>query len=127
MHKIKWIVALIALIAVGVMAGCGSGSSTTTNQTTGTVSGPGGSATATGTNTTGSGATPHHDYQACRDAVSGTAAESAGQTACAQARDAFSQCLTQAGNAPEGSARDIATKACQQAANKATASLNAAP
>jgi hypothetical protein len=127
MHKTKWLLALVALIAVGVMAGCGSGSSTTTDEVTGTVSGPGGSATATVTNTSVSGATPDDVYQACLDAVSGTAAESAGQTACAQARDAFSQCMTQAQNAPEGSAQSAALKACQEAANKATESLNSAP
>ena len=36
-------------------------------------------------------------------------------------------CTTQAANQPEGAARDTALKACQTAANKATAALKSAP
>ena len=94
---------------------------------TGTVSGPNGSATVTGTTTSVSGATPDDVYNACIDAIKGTAAESAGQQACSQARDAFQQCTTQASNQPEGTARDTAIKACQTAADKATSALKSAP
>ena len=128
MRNYKWLLACFALVAAVLIAGCG-GSSSTTGAVTATVSGPnGGSATATATTTSASGqATPTDVYNACLDAIKGTAAESAGQTACAQARDAFEQCTTQAANAPEGTARDQALKACQDAANKATAALKSAP
>jgi hypothetical protein len=128
MRNYKWALACFALLAAGLIAGCGGGGDST-GEVTATVSGPnGGSATATTTTTSASSeATPDDVYNACLDAVEGTAAESAAQTACGQARDAFEQCTTQASNAPEGSARDAALKACQDAANKATDALNSAP
>ena len=130
MRNYQWLLAGLALVTAGLIAGCGgsSSSSSTTGAVTGTVSGPNGSATATVSTTSASGqATPTDVYNACLDAIKGTSAESAGQQACAQARDAFEQCITQAGNAPEGTARDTALKACQTAANKATAALKSSP
>jgi len=129
MRNYQWLLAGLALVAAGLIAGCGgSSSTTTTGEVTGTVSGPNGSATVTGTTTSASGqATPDDVYNACIDAIKGTAAESAGQQACAQAKSAFEQCTTQAQNAPEGTARNTALKACQDAANKATAALKSAP
>jgi hypothetical protein len=127
MRNYQWLLAGLALVAAGLIAGCG-GSGSTTGEVTGTVSGPNGSATVTGTTTSASSqATPDDVYNACLDAIKGTAAESTGQQACAQARDAFEQCTTQAQNAPEGTARNTALKACQTAANKATAALKSSP
>jgi ABC-type phosphate transport system substrate-binding protein len=120
----KRLLACLALVAAGLVAGCGGGDDTATAPTA-TAAGDT-STTSTATEASGS-ATPDDVYQACLDAVEGTAAESAGQKACANARDAFEQCTTQASNAPEGEARDAALKACQEAADKATAALNAAP
>jgi hypothetical protein len=119
MKSYKWLAACLALLAAGLVAGCGGGGTTTITA----------GETATGsTSTAASGqASPDDVYQACLDAVQGTAAEQAGQSACAKARDAFEQCTTQASNAPEGSARDAALKACQKAADKATAALKSAP
>ena|SRR5689334_13688128 len=128
MRNYQWLLAGLALVAAGLIAGCGGSSSTTTGAVTGTVSGPNGSATVTGSTTTSvSGATPDDVYNACLDAIKGTAAESAGQTACQQAKTAFEQCTTQAENAPEGTARNTAIKACQTAADKATSALKNAP
>lgn len=128
MKHYKWLLACVALVAGALIVGCGGSSSTTisTNGSGGsaTVTSSGGSTTAT---VTSANASPDDVYQACLNAIKGTAAESAGQTACAQARDAFAQCTTQASNAPEGTARDQALKACQEAANKATAALKSAP
>ena len=115
MRNYQWLLAGLALVAAGLIAGCGGSSSSTS---TGEV---------TGTTTSVSGATPDDVYNACIDAIKGTAAESAGQQACSQARDAFQQCTTQASNAPEGTARDQALKACQDAADKATSALKSAP
>ena len=59
--------------------------------------------------------------------ISGTAAEAAGETACAQARDAFEQCASQAESLPEdNSARETAIKACQDAADQTIKGLQAA-
>jgi uncharacterized lipoprotein YajG len=121
----KWLLGLTALIAVGLMAGCGSSSSSSTTTTSSTAAS--GSSSTTTTSVASTGATPDDVYQACLNAIKGTAAETAGQSACAQARDGFQQCITQASNAPEGTARDTALKACQQAADQATAALNSSP
>ena len=59
------------------------------------------------------------------DAIEGTAAEQAGQTACEQARDAFEQCAKQAESAG-GDAADTALGICQQAADQAVKSLESA-
>jgi hypothetical protein len=72
-------------------------------------------------------ATPDDVYRACLDAIGGTVSEKASQTACTPVRDAFQQCTTAASNAPEGSARDTALKACREAANRATAELQSSP
>jgi hypothetical protein len=120
MTSYKWLAACLALLATALVAGCGGGGTTTITA---------GETTTSSTSTTAASgqATPEDVYQSCLDAVQGTAAEQAGQSACAKARDAFEQCTTQASNAPEGTARDAALKACQKAANKATAALKSAP
>jgi hypothetical protein len=124
MHHRKWLFGLTALIAVGLMAGCGSSGSSSTSTSSTAASG---SSSTTTTSIASGSATPDDVYQACLNAIKGTAAEKAGQAGCAQARDGFQQCMTQASNAPEGTARDTALKACQQAADQATAALNSAP
>ena len=64
-------------------------------------------------------------YDACIDVVEGTPAESAGTTACEQARTGLEQCATQAEALPEGS-REDALAACQEAAESAIDTLEAA-
>jgi hypothetical protein len=120
MHNRKLLLAFIALLAIGGLgvAGCGGGDGTTT-----TVPAAGDTAATTTTEASG-GATPDDVYQACIDALAGTPAEGKAENACAQTRDAFEECMTQASNAPEGAARDAALDACQQAADQATESLS---
>ena len=113
--------ACLALLAAAAVAGCGGGGSSTSAPATGAAD------TSTTTTEASGQATPEDVYNACIDAIEGTAAEQVAQQGCAQARDAFEQCTTQASNAPEGSARDRALEACQRAANKATAALKSAP
>ena len=120
----KWSLACLALAAGVLIAGCGSSGGGTATVTTTAAGGTG--TTTTSTEASGQ-ATPDAVYQACLNAVKGTAAESAGQNACANARDAFEQCTTQASNAPAGTARDTALKACQAAANKTVAALKSSP
>jgi hypothetical protein len=119
MKNYIWLSACVAIVAAALVAGCGGGGSST--------SAPAATAAApTSTTEASGGATPDDVYQACLDAIEGTAAEQVGQTACAQARDAFEQCTTQAEDA-QGSARETAIKTCQDAADKATAALQSAP
>jgi hypothetical protein len=117
----KWIFACLALVAAGLIAGCGGGDDATSAPAT-TAAGE----TSAPTEASGD-ATPDDVYQACVDGLQGVASESVVQTSCGQVRDAFEQCTTQASNAPEGSAREAALNACQDAANKATDALNASP
>jgi hypothetical protein len=114
--------ACLAIAAAAGIAGCGGGdggtSATSADETT-TVSVP-----ATTSSTVAGQASPDDVFQACLGALKGNVPDSAAQNACSQVRDAFQQCATAAANAPEGSARDTAMKACQQAADQATSKLN---
>jgi hypothetical protein len=125
MQHRKWLVALVALVigvGAGLIAGCGSSDNNTTSASTDT-SATDTSATSTGSSTSsGGGATADDVTNACLDAVKGTPAESAAQTACQQAGDAFQQCADQA-QAAGGSTGDTALKACQDAADSAVAAL----
>ncbi|TMK72021.1 MAG: hypothetical protein E6G49_07745 [Actinobacteria bacterium] len=113
-----WLCACVALVAAGVLGGCGGGDASTSTSVGGTV--PAG--------TTGvAGANPEAVYQACLDALGGAVSQGRADNACAQVRDAFQQCATAASNAPEGSARDAAVKACQKEADMATSQLQASP
>lgn len=122
MHNRKLLPAFIAVLTIGLLglAGCGGDEETTTPPATGDTA-------ATTTTEASDGATPDDVYQACLDALEGTPAEGAAENACAQTRDAFEECTTQASNAPEGTARDAALQACQDAADRATEALNASP
>lgn len=120
MKNYIWLSACVAIVAAALVAGCGGGGSTSTP-----AASDAGATSATTTEASGQ-ATPDDVYNACLDAIEGTAAEQAGQAGCAQARDAFEQCQTAAENA-SGSARETALKACQDAANKATDALESAP
>ena len=134
--RMKWIAVLIAVLALGaIAAGCGGDDSTSSSSTTEATSSDTSttedstSSDATSSDTTSSdtsSSTPDDVYNACLDVIKGTAAEAAGETACAQARDAFENCTSQAESAPEGDARDLAIQACQDAADQATQALPAA-
>lgn len=129
MNYRKWLAALIAVVALALVAGCGSSD----NNTTSSVSSSGGAATTdtTATDTTSSGgstsisgnATSEDVYNACLDAINNA---STGQAGCQAAKDAFDQCQQQASSL-SGSSKGIAEKACQDAANKAVAALQSAP
>ena len=105
MRNGKWLVLMAAVLACGLIAaGCGDDDdssstvatpteestteeSTTADETTTEESDDSGDSTAS---------TPDDIYNACMDVIEGTPAEAAGETACAQARDAFEQCAQQA-------------------------------
>jgi hypothetical protein len=129
MRSTKWLAALAALLACGLIAaGCGSDDETTSSTAASDTSTEATTDESTTTSDTSDSdlATPDDVYNACLDVIKGTAAESAGETACAQARDAFEQCTQQAEAQPEGEGRDLAIGACQQAAEQATEALQAA-
>ena len=134
MRKNVWILLIVGVFALGlVAAGCGSSDDSSSTEVTvdssdasTTVSGDETDVTAEDTSTSSdSGATADDVYNACIDAIDGTAAEAAGQTACEQARDAFDQCAKQA-EAAGGDAADTALGICQQAADQAVKSLQSA-
>jgi hypothetical protein len=126
MKNYVWLSAGLALMAAVLVAGCGGGGSTTS--AAGTTAGGSASTSSSSTTTAASGdATPDDVYNACLDALNGVGNQQIVQQGCSQARDAFQQCATAASNAPEGSARDTALKACQDAANKTVAQLQASP
>jgi hypothetical protein len=139
MRKQVWILLIVGVFALGLLAaGCGGNDDTGTTEVTledtdATTTTTGGettittdtSTTTTDTTSTSGDTSPDDVYNACVDAIKGTAAESAGETACAQARDAFEQCAKQA-EAAGGDAADTALGICQQAADQAVKSLEAA-
>ena len=128
MRKNVWILLVVGVFALGVFAaGCGSdddSSSTTvsvedTDAST-TVEGTDTSVTAEDTSSDDSGGVDTSEFLTeCNDAVAGTPAEAAGQSACQQAADALEQC---AGAANDDSAIAI----CQKAADEAVKQLQAA-
>jgi hypothetical protein len=117
MHSSKWLFALAALIAVGLLTGCGGDDNSSSTAASSDTS---------STSSTTEGSTPDDVYNACIDAISGTAAEDSAKPACEQARNAFEQCMTQAQNIG-GSAGDTAVQACQDAADQTVAGLQSAP
>jgi hypothetical protein len=124
MRNYIWLPACIALVIAALVAGCGGGGSTTAatsaSDTAATTS------TSTSTSSEASGdATPDDVYNACLDALKNVGSEQFVQQGCGNVRDAFEQCLTQASNAPEGSVREQALQACQDAANKTVDGLQA--
>lgn len=135
MRKQVWILLIAGVFACGLLAaGCGDDDSSSTEVTvedtdaSTTVSDGDTSVTAEDTSTSsdsGEAASADDVYNACVDAIEGTAAEAAGQTACEQARDAFEQCAEQA-EAAGGDAAETALGICQQAADQAVKSLQAA-
>jgi hypothetical protein len=131
MRSVKRLAALAAVLALGLVAsGCGGGDDTTTvsvgdeTTTTSTEATTTGESTSTTADST-SGSTPDDVYNACLDAIEGTPVEESTKPACAQARDAFQQCIDQA-NAAGGSAGDTAAQLCQSAADQTIDGLKAA-
>lgn len=124
MRNYAWPWTCLAMLAAAALVGCGGSSgtaSTDLSTTTATVT----ASTTTSTSTTGE-ASADDVYRACLDALSAVSQRKA-ESACAQVRDTFEQCTTAASNAPEGSARDTAVKACRQAADQATSQLQSSP
>lgn len=115
------------VIAALVVAGCGGGGSTTAATAGGSVATTTPTSTSTSTTSTeaSGNATPDDVYNSCLNALKDVGSEQFVQQGCANVRDAFEQCMTQASNAPEGSVRDQALQACQDAANKTVDGLEA--
>jgi hypothetical protein len=125
MKNYVWLSAGLALVAAALVAGCGGGGS---SSTTAPESGSASTSTSSSTTTEASGdATPDDVYNACLDALKDVGSQDVVQQGCSQARDAFQQCATAASNAPEGSAREQALSACQDAANKTVEQLQSSP
>jgi hypothetical protein len=122
MKNYVWLSACVAITATALVAGCGGGGDSTAPATTPSVATAPSLSTSTTTEASGN-ATPDDVYNACLDALKDVSNQQVVQQGCANARDAFEQCATQASNAPEGSARDTALEACQEVANETVAGL----
>ena len=118
----NWLVALVAVVALGLFAGCGSSDSSSTAASSTTSSSDSGSSTSASSS---GNQTPEDVYNACIDAISGTPAAAAGKPGCQAAEDAFKQCQSQSASLPTAQ-QVTAQTACQAAANKAVAALKSA-
>lgn len=126
MKNYIWLPACLALAIGALVAGCGGGDTTAATSASDTTATTTATTTSTTTSSEASGnATPDDVYNACLDALKNVGSQQFVQQGCGQVRDAFEQCSTQASNAPEGSVRDQALQACQDAANKTVDGLQA--
>ncbi len=121
----NWLVALVAVAALALIAGCGSDSSSSSSTPASTTSSSGSDSSSTSSSSSSGNQTPEDVYNACIDAISGTPAEAAGKPGCQAAENAFKQCADQAGSL-SSTAKAAALTACQSAANKAVAALKSA-
>jgi len=117
------------MLAIGGLAAAGCGSDDSTDSTTVSVEGTDAATTTAGTDTTvtegdaAEGASPEDVYNNCTAAIKGTPAESTGEAACGQARDAFQKCIDTAAQL-DGDAKEQALQACQSAADQAVEALS---
>jgi hypothetical protein len=131
MRNVKWLAALAAILALGLIAaGCGGDDDETTSaapatEATTAAEDTTAEETTTAEDTGSEGSTPEDVYNACIDAIEGTPVEETSKPACEQARDAFQQCIDSA-DAAGGSAGDAAAQLCQDAADQTIAGLKAA-
>ena len=134
MRDLRWLVALIAVLAVGlVAAGCGDDDESSDTTTPAATSEETTSEDTTAEETTtedadepeisDDSATPDDIYNACIDVIEGTPAATAGQASCEQVRTAFEQCTKQAEASGNEDAIELAVRACQQAADQTLAAL----
>jgi hypothetical protein len=126
MRIAKWMLALMALLACGLIAvGCGDDDEDSGSSDEPATEESSDSSSDDSSSTEGS--TPDDVLAACEEVIEGTAAETAGQAGCQAAADAFEQCLTQSEDIDDEAARETALTACQDAADQAVAALESAP
>lgn len=132
MRTHRWILALIGLLAVGLLAtGCGGDDETTTT-TDPAAAGLSESTDSTAmtdstvtTDSSDSGASAEDVYNACVDALKGVTNESIAGGQCETVRAAFEQCAKSAAAGGDAGA-EVGLQVCQQAADKAVDLMNTA-
>jgi len=129
MRIAKWMLALMALLACGLIAvGCGDDdddSSSSDEPATEETSDS--SSDDSSDDSSSSGVDADAFLSECEDAFSGTPAEDAAASACQQAADALESCGEQAEAAGgDDAAVETAVAACQDAADQAVEQLEAA-
>jgi len=123
MRITKWMLALVALLACGLIAvGCGDDDDSSSSDEPATEE-----SSEAADEAAAEGSTPEDVLTACEDVIEGTAAEDAGQAGCQAAADAFEQCLAQAEDVEDEDTRETAVTACQNAADQAVEALQSAP
>ena len=121
MRNGKWILALVGLLACGLIAvGCGdddeSSSETTTTEETG-ATGDTGSAD---TDTVSGGTVDVSEFlSSCEETVEGSPGAETAIAACEDAADALEQCAEEANESGDEELAEAAIDACQQAADDA--------
>lgn len=130
MRNSKWILALVGLLACGLISvGCGDDDESGSDEPAASEeSSSDSSSEDTSSDDSGAeGSTPDDVLAACEDVIEGTPGEEAGQAGCEAAADAFEQCLTQSEAVDDDAARETALQACQDAADQAVDALKSAP
>jgi hypothetical protein len=127
MRIAKWMLALVAILACGLIAvGCGDDDDSSSDEPATEESSSSDDSSSDDTSSSG-GVDADAFLSECQDAVAGTPAEDAGNTACQQAADALEQCGDQAEAAgADDDAVESAEKICQDAADQALEQLQAA-
>ncbi len=127
----KWMLALMALLACGLIAvGCGDDEDSDSGSTS-SDSSEESSDTSSDDSSDDSGSATEVDVDAflseCEDTFAGTPGEDAAATACQQAADALESCGDQAAEAgADDAAVEEAVRICQEAADETVEQLQAA-
>ena len=128
MRIAKWMLALIALLACGLIAvGCGDDDDDSSSDEPATEESSSSDDSSSDDSSSSEGVDADAFLSECQDAFSGTPAEDAADTACQQAADALEQCGQQAEDAGgDDEVVETAIAACQDAADAAVEQLEAA-
>ena len=124
----KWMLALMALMACGLIAvGCGDDDDDSSSSDEPATEESSDSSTEEADEAVAEGSTPEDVLASCLDVIEGTAAEDAGQGPCEAAADAFEQCVTQSEDIDDEDTRETTLTACQNAVDQAVEALQKAP
>jgi len=122
MRTTRWLALPMAMLSIGLIAGCGDDDES--SSTAATTSSQESSTAADSTSSDSGEVDSDGVYEACVDAVSGSAAEEQALAACEQARSAFESCATQS-DSLDGVAREEALMICQEAAEQVISAAQA--
>ena len=128
MRITRWMLALVALLACGLIAvGCGDDDDDSSSSDEPATEETSSDDSSSDDSSSDSGVDAETFLSECEDAIAGTPAEDAGGAACQQAADALESCGEQAEAAgADDDAVEQAVAICQDAADQAVEQLEAA-